>query len=263
MKKIYFLSILFFLSVTFTKAQTTLTTAVDFNVTDTHGNPHNLFSILNSGKYVCIDFFFTTCVPCQEASPHFKSAFTNFGCNTQDVYFISIDNGDNNALVDGYETDFLGGNSGFPAISGTEGGGNAVVTSYGIGAFPTFILIAPNKAIVEQDMWPISSPADFDTFFASHSLAHKTCLSGITEETLTNSISVFPNPAIDNVIIETSNNEKVNTLKVYDVLGKLLINKKADGSERMELKVSQLDKGIYYMEITTQTGMVIKKFNKQ
>ena len=61
MKKILLLSILFFLSVTFTKAQTTLSTAVDFTVTDTHGNPHNLFSILNSGKYVCIDFFFTTC----------------------------------------------------------------------------------------------------------------------------------------------------------------------------------------------------------
>lgn len=263
MKKIYFLSILFFLSVTFIKAQTTLTTAVDFTVTDTHGNPHNLFSILNSGKYVCIDFFFTTCVPCQQASPHFKSAFTNFGCNTQDMYFISIDNGDNNALVDGYETNFLGGNSGFPAVSGTQGGGNAVVTSYGIGAFPTFILIAPNKSIVEQDMWPISSPADFDTFFASHSLAHKTCLSGITEETLANSISIFPNPAIENLIIETSNSEKINAIKVYDVLGKLLIDQKIDASERMELNVSQLDKGIYYMEITTQTGKAIKKFNKQ
>ncbi len=262
MKKIYILSILLFLSISYTKAQTTLTTAVDFTVTDTHGATHNLFTILNSGKYVCIDFFFTACVPCQGASPHFKSTFTNFGCNTQDVYFISIDNGDNNAAVDAYETAYLGGSSGFPAVSGTDGGGNAVVSAYGISAFPTFILIAPSKAIIEQDMWPISSPASFDTFFAAHSLTHKACSTGITEETLANSISVFPNPAVDNLIIETSNNEKVSAVKVYDVLGKLLIDKTVSGTERLELNVADLEKGIYFMEITTATGKAIKKFNK-
>ena len=41
-------------------SQTTLTTAVDFTVTDTDGNTHNLFTYLNDGKYVCLDFFFTT-----------------------------------------------------------------------------------------------------------------------------------------------------------------------------------------------------------
>ncbi|GAB4287070.1 MAG: hypothetical protein Kow0068_12820 [Marinilabiliales bacterium] len=40
--------------------QTTLTTAVDFTVTDTDGNTHNLFSYLDAGKYVCLDFFFVT-----------------------------------------------------------------------------------------------------------------------------------------------------------------------------------------------------------
>lgn len=41
-------------------AQTNLTTAVDFTVTDTQGNVHNLFSYLNEGKFVVLDFFFTT-----------------------------------------------------------------------------------------------------------------------------------------------------------------------------------------------------------
>ncbi len=266
MKKILLLSILFFLSVTFTKAQTTLSTAVDFTVTDTHGNPHNLFSILNSGKYVCIDFFFTTCGACIATCPYYKETFTNFGCNTQDVYFISVDLGNTNSEVDAYETAYLGGSSGYPAVSGTDGGGDAVVSSYGITAFPTYILIAPNKAVVEQDMWGasgITSAADFDTYFTAHSLSHKACLSGITEETLANSISVFPNPAIENLIIETSNNEKVNAVKVYDVLGKILIDQKLDNSERIELNVNSLDKGIYYIEVTTQSGKAIKKFNKQ
>lgn len=263
MKKIYIFSILFFLSISFSKAQTSLSTAVDFTVTDTDGNTHNLFNILNSGKYVCIDFFFTTCGPCQVTCPYFKETFTNYGCNTQDVFFISIDNGDTDAEVDAYETMYLGGSAGFPAVSGNEGGGNGVVTAYGVSAYPTYILIAPSKTIVEQDMWPISSAANFDTFFAANSLSQKACLSGITEETLANSISVFPNPAIDRLVIETSNNEKVNTVKVFDVLGKLLVDNKVEGTERLELNVTDLEKGIYYMEITTGSGKAVKKFNKQ
>lgn len=262
MKKIYILMIAFLMSFSVSKAQTTLTTAVDFTVTDIHGTTHNLFNILNSGKYVCIDFFFTTCPPCQATCPFFKETFTNYGCNTQDVFFISIDNGDNNAEVAAYETTYLGGSPGFPSVSGDDGGGNAVVSAYGISAFPTYILIAPSKAIVEQDMWPISSAASFDAYFSSNGLTYKSCLSGITEENLANSISVFPNPAVDNLIIETSNNEMVTAVKVYDVLGKLLVNNNISETARLELNVSDLEKGIYYVEITTASGVAVKKFNK-
>ena len=41
-------------------AQTPLTVAVDFTATDTDGNTWNLFEELAEGKYVLIDFFFTT-----------------------------------------------------------------------------------------------------------------------------------------------------------------------------------------------------------
>ena len=59
MKKItLFLGLL--LATTFSFAQTNLTEAADFTATDTEGVEHNLFSILDGGQYVCIDFFFTT-----------------------------------------------------------------------------------------------------------------------------------------------------------------------------------------------------------
>jgi hypothetical protein len=59
MKKItLFLGLL--LATTFGIAQTNLTVAVDFTATDIEGVEHNLFSILDGGQYVIIDFFFTT-----------------------------------------------------------------------------------------------------------------------------------------------------------------------------------------------------------
>ncbi len=48
------------LATTFSFAQTNLTEAVDFTTNDIYGNEINLFSILDGGQYVCIDFFFTT-----------------------------------------------------------------------------------------------------------------------------------------------------------------------------------------------------------
>lgn len=47
------------LATTFSYSQTNLTEAVDFTATDIYGNEINLFSILDGGQYVCIDFFAT------------------------------------------------------------------------------------------------------------------------------------------------------------------------------------------------------------
>ena len=59
MKKITLILGLLF-ATSFSFAQTSLTEAVDFTSTDTHGNEINLFSILDGGQYVLIDFFYTT-----------------------------------------------------------------------------------------------------------------------------------------------------------------------------------------------------------
>ncbi len=66
-------------------------------------------------------------------------------------------------------------NLGFPAISGIEGGGNAILSSYGISVFPTYILIAPNHDIVEQDMWPITNTQTFTDYFESNGLEQSPC----------------------------------------------------------------------------------------
>ena len=135
-------------------AQTSLTTAVDFTVTDVHGETHNLFSLLNEGKYVIVDFFFTTCGPCISSVPTLNQAYTDYGCNTGEVFFISIDDGDSDAEVLQYENSYGGL---LPSVSGNDGGGNAVTSTYGISAWPTVILIAPNQTILEQDIWPVSN----------------------------------------------------------------------------------------------------------
>ena len=144
-----------FTLVTFSlNAQTNLTTAVDFTVTDVHGITHNLFNYLDDGKHVIIDFFFTTCGPCISSVPTLNQAYTDYGCNTGDVIFLSIDNGDSDPAVLQYENDYGGL---LPSASGNDGGGNAVISAYGISAYPTVILIHPDRTILEQDIFPVSN----------------------------------------------------------------------------------------------------------
>jgi len=262
MKKLYtILSLCFALSVA--NAQTNLTVAVDFTVTDVDGNSHNLFSILNAGQYVCLDFFFVTCVPCQQTSPYYKTTYQNYGCNSAQVYFMSIDNGDNDAQCISFENTYLGGNSGYPVVSGTQGGGNAVVSAYGIGAFPTYILIAPNHNIIEQGMWPISSAGSFTTYFNAHSLVQTACPSGVEEIENTANVNLFPNPASTSLFVESADGSKITDIKVYDLVGKTILARKFDSAEiKQEVSITDLNSGIYYIQITTENGTAVKKFSK-
>lgn len=71
-------------------AQCPLTEAVDFNATDIHGTEINLFEILDGGQYVLIDFFYTTCGPCNQAVPFVVESYSAFGCNEFDVFYMEI-----------------------------------------------------------------------------------------------------------------------------------------------------------------------------
>ena len=135
------------------KAQCPLTQAVDFTATDVHGTEVHLFDILDGGQYVLIDFFFTTCGPCQQATPKVAESYYAMGCNMHDVFYMEIATGDSDAAclnwVNTYGIEY-------PTISG-QAGGTTICNQYQISAYPTLILIRPDRQIVIQDLWPINN----------------------------------------------------------------------------------------------------------
>ena len=135
------------------KAQCPLTTAVDFTATDCHGTEVHLFDILDGGQYVLIDFFFTTCGPCQQAAPKVVESYYTMGCNMHDVFYMEISPSDANAACQTWANNY---GVEYPTI-GTTGGGSTICSQYQIPAYPTVILITPDRSIVIQDLWPISS----------------------------------------------------------------------------------------------------------
>ena len=90
MKKI-FLLLFAVLIVRGIMAQTLLTEAEDFHVKTIDGVPIWLFPLLDDEEQiVVIDFFSTTCGPCQDYADDFQRSYEAFGSNTGNVYHMGI-----------------------------------------------------------------------------------------------------------------------------------------------------------------------------
>lgn len=179
-------------------AQCPLTQAVDFTATDCHGTTVHLFDILDSGQYVFIDFFYTTCGPCNTACPKVVTAYQMLGCNMHDVFFMEISPSDNDTQCQNWCNQY---GVEYPTI-GTSGSGNTICSTYGIPAYPTCILIAPDRQIVIQDLWPINTAQTIVDALAQHGIQQNDCtggdepsveISGIETTTTTVTATFTPN----------------------------------------------------------------------
>ena len=155
MKKLFILITFLVFGVSLQAQQTNLTEAVDFTVTDCHGQTYNLFEILDRGQAVFIDFFFYSCGQCQVISPYITGSYTQMGCNMHDVFYIEISYIDSDAVCQQWADEY---GVEFPTV-GRDGGGNEVFDLYGIQACPTLVLIMPDRSIPIQgllQLYPMS-----------------------------------------------------------------------------------------------------------
>ena len=155
MKKLYILLAFLLFGAGLRAQQTNLTEAVDFTVTDCHGQTYNLFEILDRGQAVFIDFFFYSCGQCQVISPYITGSYTQMGCNMHDVFYIEISYIDSDAVCQQWANQY---GVEFPTV-GRDGGGNEVFDLYGIQGCPTLVLIMPDRSIPIQglmQLYPMS-----------------------------------------------------------------------------------------------------------
>jgi uncharacterized repeat protein (TIGR01451 family) len=117
--------------------------------------------------------------------------------------------------------------------------------------------IIPNTAGIFFDFNPVIVTNTFLTEFVA--------LLAVDEFENSNFI-FYPNPVNDvlNVSVKNSNNT-IDQINVYDVLGKMMLHKKTTSALLTEsINVSQLAKGVYFVEVTTNNqSKVIKKIMVQ
>ena len=231
-------------------AQCPLTEAVDFTATDIEGDEWNLFEILDGGQYVLIDFFYTTCGPCQATAPKVAGAYTYFGCNSADLIVLGIDTGDSDEQVRAFDESF---GAIYPSISGIEGGGSAIVSTYQIPAFPTVILIAPDRSIVVQDLWPITNAQTIIDVLEPYGIEEHECpFTGVFEAVTEMQMITYPNPVSDMLIVNLQNNPQQETnVVLFDAFGRAISSQTIAPAENMSasFNVSKYVDGAYWVNV--------------
>lgn len=129
--------------------------AENFTLTDIDGVTHNLYTYLGEGKYVVIDFFFTTCHYCQEAIPEINEIYRGMGCNTAGTIVLGIESTTSDEDTRAFREEF---GSLYPLISG-DAGGAALADAWGIEGFPTVVVIKPDHTVVELEGFSVSNVA--------------------------------------------------------------------------------------------------------
>lgn len=267
MKKLILILVIASFSITGIKAQTPLTEAIDFTATDVHGHTWNLFELLDSGQYVLIDFFYTTCVPCQVAAPKINESYVYFGCNSGQINYFAIDTGDDDAACILFDETY---GVEYPTISGIEGGGTQINNDYQISAWPTVILIAPDRTILIQDIWPIATAQTIIDKLESHGIEAHDCPPpiGIEEDMIENGIaisSIFPNPFSNKTNINFSIISSGNILvTVHDMTGReVTVLQDAYmpvGDHKLSWEAgSDVPNGIYFCTISSAQNKMTQK----
>lgn len=138
------------------KAQTSLTEAVDFTSVGLNGEEIHLFDILDNGQYALIEFFYSTSSGALTYVNKMIESYQYFGCNENDVYYMQISRYDDEAAARAWCNEY---GIMFPTIHTESEGdtGDQICETYGIPSYPTVILIAPDRQIVHQDIWPVTS----------------------------------------------------------------------------------------------------------
>jgi len=101
------------------------------------------------------------------------------------------------------------------------------------------------------------SPTPSQTGFAAGSTNY--FVTGLNENSLQSSdVNLYPNPALNSITLELKGSLNLLEIKVYNQLGEIILN----GAEPT-LEISNLQTGVYLLEIITDIGTSRKKFIKE
>ncbi len=256
MKYIIQLSIILLISKTAIIAQTT---ATDFTVNDCVGNSHHLFGELDAGKVIVIDWVMP-CASCIAPSIAAYNAVQSYAASHpgQVLFYLADDVANTTCAT-------------LTSWGNTNGLTNAVkfsnaaisMNDYGTAGMPKIVVLGgANHTIFYNQNSGVT------TSNVQAAIDAALLVAGINEDkNATKIFNVFPNPTVDKLGFEYYVSEKKNIkIQICDIYGKIIIEEIPEngsivaGVNKREINIENLDSGIYFLQIKTDTGYKVKKF---
>ena len=101
----------------------------------------------------------------------------------------------------------------------------------------------------------------YDSWFKDESVSYSENCDinlGVDQQLLSNSISIYPNPAENQLVIK-ADNQQIEKVVIYSILGRSI---KEYDSEFENLSVKVISPGLYLLRIYTEKGILVKRFIK-
>ena len=140
----------------------------------------------------------------------------------------------------------------FPVINRISVGDDAheICEDYGVIIFSTFVLIAPDKRILIDNIWPI---LDAQELIAE--IEDKMVVDNIADVN-NEGLGVYPNPASSLVNIKSSARGS-GDISIFDMTGRCVKTVYVEDISNATINIEDLDKGVYFIEINGKVEKLV------
>jgi hypothetical protein len=123
-----------------------------------------------------------------------------------------------------------------------------VCEDYGVIVFSTFVLIAPDRRILIDNIWPIMNAQDFIDEIKENMDTEN--VNALDE----NRFNIYPNPATTYLNININGEALVN---IYDMTGRCV--KRATINDSSTINIEDLKQGVYFVNVNGSIEKLVIK----
>lgn len=254
MKKSLQASFLFLLIGTIASAQTT---AIDFTANDCNSTPtsHTLFTELNAGKVVVVSLVHP-CGSCISPTVSASVVVNGFAAtNPGKVLFYLIDGNNNCASMNTWATTY--GLSSVVKFSSSS----VYNSSYYSPGMPTIMVFKGTNHSVS-----FRQDNGLNGTNLTAAITAALGASGIEEKNMDLRLSVFPNPAVDNLSVSYTLNKTSDVgFEIYNLLGAKILTiepaRQNSGKHETQIDFESISNGMYILKLNAGENSQLIRFN--
>jgi hypothetical protein len=243
-------TILFLLLLLLSVNVSSQTTAMDFEQDDCDGAEHHLFSELDAGNAVILEFVMLNCAPCIVGTKALENITAPYEVsNPGRVHIYSF------GFLNSYTCDQMmawKSNNNFTHPVFTQG--EEQVSYYGGMGMPTIVVVGTNEHKVFFKSIGYTPEIDDEIAQAIDSalLYNPT---GVGEKITLNAFRIYPTLFSDHFNVETSREFAGAEIVIYDTFGRLVLVSGVPESGKLTIPVAGLLSGLYIARLKTNSGL--------
>ncbi len=229
------------------------TTATDFITNDCNGITHNLFDSLDAGNVIVICWVMP-CSPCATYAGYASDAVQSFATSHPGrvKYYLADDYANNTcSYLSGWASNYNIATDAFFSTTDLD------MLDYGTVGMPKVVVLGKNTHTIyynENDNKTTQIGVENAITLAL------TSSTGIDEQAENNlNLTAYPNPTTGTINVEYNSQTPVQ-FDVINMLGENVLSQNTDNTKNTTIDVSKLTKGLYFLQMTTDSKTTSLKF---